>query len=179
MEEGGKKVVYPITEKYNLGESHIPWNPSSPMGLKARRAALIITIIILKQLMDSSESTKLELAHPFIKKLFHVLSSEDFEGLFFWSGDEEFSIKNSEDFEKLVLDPLFKLSKFKTFTRLLYRFGFKKTRARPRIAGISTWSNPLFRRQRGDLLYLISKSEGRMDYTVSKIHNDRLGDIVS
>jgi hypothetical protein len=98
--------------------------------------------------MNPFEPIKPERAHPFIKKLHYVLSSNDFGDLFFWDSDNEFCIKDSEDFQKEVLDPVFQLSRFKTFTRLLYRFGFKKTRSRPKKSGISSWANQFFRRNR-------------------------------
>ena len=58
-----------------------------------------------------------------------VLESKKYDDIISWSLDgKAFIIKNEEEFENIVLPHCFKLSKFSSFLRKLYRWNFSKSR---------------------------------------------------
>jgi len=58
-----------------------------------------------------------------------VLESKKYHAILSWSTDEKaFVIKKQEEFENIVLPDCFNLSKFSSFLRKLYRWGFSKSK---------------------------------------------------
>jgi hypothetical protein len=58
-----------------------------------------------------------------------VLESKKYHAILSWSTDEKaFVIKKQEEFENIVLPECFNLSKFSSFLRKLYRWGFSKSK---------------------------------------------------
>jgi len=76
-----------------------------------------------------------------------VLESRKYHDILSWSTDEKaFVIKKQEEFENIVIPECFNLSKFSSFLRKLYRWGFSKTIKMHASRKCPAYANTGFRR---------------------------------
>jgi len=90
-----------------------------------------------------------ERAIKFPLKLMYALECGDYNHIITWSvvdGGISFLIFDTSAFAKHVLPALFKVAKFDSFQRKLYRWGFVKERTRASINTMMSFSHPSFRK---------------------------------
>ncbi|KAK5681116.1 Heat shock transcription factor [Elasticomyces elasticus] len=106
---------------------------------------------------------------PFVQKLSSFLDSSHTD-LIRWSDDgRSFIVLDEDEFARTLIPELFKHNNYASFVRQLNMYGFHKTvnitdgslrqseKARKGVKPPSMYSHPYFRRNRGDLLWLIQK----------------------
>lgn len=91
-------------------------------------------------------------ANRFPGKLMSVLNSDAYQTIITWSPDgKSFVFLDSNSFERVVLPSIFKVAKFDSFLRKLYRWGFSKCQAHSKV-GCPAYKHEKFMRDRPDLI---------------------------
>lgn len=91
-------------------------------------------------------------ANRFPGKLMAVLNSDAYKTIITWSPDgRSFIFLDSNSFERVVLPSIFKVAKFDSFLRKLYRWGFSKCQTHSKV-GCPAYKHERFIRDRPDLI---------------------------